>query len=144
ISLKSSISVSPKRSITVEDPNLDQVEIPLKREKYSPERVAAFQKPNKRGKQSRDRRYSCSECEKTFDRPSALASHRKTHSQLREFTCTLCSSAFKFKHDMERHLRRHTGDKPYPCSHCDQVFYRSDTMTNHMKTKHPDVSAPSY
>ncbi|KAK9765964.1 hypothetical protein K7432_005312 [Basidiobolus ranarum] len=90
-------------------------------------------------KQSRGREFICLVCGKPFDRPSALESHRKTHSQVREFACILCSRAFKFKHDMERHLRKHTGEKPYPCWYCKQGFYRSDTLTNHMKNKHPNT-----
>ncbi len=54
-------------------------------------------------------RYSCSECYKSFSRPSSLRIHRHSHTGERPFVCATkgCGRAFSVRSNMRRHMRVH-------------------------------------
>jgi uncharacterized Zn-finger protein len=53
------------------------------------------------------RKFTCSLCNKGFDRPSALETHMNSHTGDRPFECTICPSRFSVRSNMLRHRKQH-------------------------------------
>ncbi|KAI9248098.1 hypothetical protein BY458DRAFT_526760 [Sporodiniella umbellata] len=51
-------------------------------------------------------RYPCPTCLKTFSRPSALETHRLSHTKEKPFVCTWCRKKFSVASNMRRHLKK--------------------------------------
>ncbi|KAF8317943.1 hypothetical protein DL93DRAFT_484359 [Clavulina sp. PMI_390] len=67
--------------------------------------------------QPRPRIYQCDQCDRAFDRPSALSQHMYTHTGERPHLCTLCNTRrFATASNLYRHMRtcRGTGAVPQP------------------------------
>ncbi|XP_023139372.2 transcription factor E4F1 [Amphiprion ocellaris] len=88
-------------------------------------------------KVSRDGRYVCQLCEKTFKTTNILRTHMKTHSDQKNFSCDLCGTSFRTKGSLIRHNRRHTDERPYRCTLCGQSFRESGALTRHLKALTP-------
>ena len=48
--------------------------------------------------------YKCQDCPRTFEKPSRLETHRRSHSDEKMFNCELCYQAFKYKGSLNRHI----------------------------------------
>ena len=49
--------------------------------------------------------FKCQECPRTFEKPSRLEIHRRSHSDEKIFNCELCFQTFKYKGSLNRHIR---------------------------------------
>ncbi|XP_048485107.1 zinc finger protein 84 isoform X1 [Plutella xylostella] len=105
------------------------------------------------------KKYSCTECTKTFSQKTNLQIHMKQHSGIKDhiceicgagfycqkgllrhnlihkgerpFGCTLCPKRFIARCDLNRHLRIHSGYKPYKCNVCTMSFNAKHQLQNH-------------
>ena len=58
--------------------------------------------PNSSDK-SKDKTYSCSQCDASFSKPYKLKCHvTQVHENKRPFKCTVCDESFKVKHHLQR------------------------------------------
>ncbi|XP_075201159.1 uncharacterized protein LOC142303567 [Anomaloglossus baeobatrachus] len=100
---------------------------------------------------TRDKPYSCSECEICFNKKSQLILHLKasqcgkcltqksaliSHNIIHKgkpFSCPECVKCFTLKSKLIQHLKIHTGEKPFSCSECRKCFVRKSTLDLHIK-----------
>lgn len=106
------------------------------------------------------RPFKCNDCDKSFNRNSALKSHRLIHLKCRPFICRLCSKAFIDQRSLDRHSRIHTrGTDNYlirtlslsvqpiishflseitlfECTHCTVKCSRRDNIRRHVRNIH--------
>ncbi|XP_078507364.1 uncharacterized protein LOC144767887 [Lissotriton helveticus] len=80
------------------------------------------------------RRYSCTECVKSFKTKTELTRHQRTHSGERPYHCTLCGNRFSLRHHLIGHQRTHTGERPYQCVECKKRFTFKGNLKKHQRT----------
>ncbi|XP_039648877.1 zinc finger protein 420-like isoform X1 [Perca fluviatilis] len=76
--------------------------------------------------------FSCSECEKRFERKGHLKTHMRTHRRGKQLNCSVCKKAFKHRGHLQQHMETHTGQKPFSCSVCKKAFTESGSLNKHM------------
>ena len=77
--------------------------------------------------------YKCDNCDKTFNRPSALKLHTLSHFGIKIFTCNVCNKSFSYKCNLKTHMRIHSGEKPYQCNICLRRFTAQGQLTDHLR-----------
>jgi len=80
--------------------------------------------------------YTCSLCQKGFNKTSHLKVHWRKHSGERPYHCIWqnCNKNFTRSDELKRHERTHTGERNHSCSKCEKKFTRSDHLKKHIKT----------
>ncbi|XP_063052574.1 gastrula zinc finger protein XlCGF26.1-like [Engraulis encrasicolus] len=125
--------------------------------------------PSKKTKQERRTRaktlcHTCSVCNMSFGRLSALRLHQRTHNKkttspqksqpttleealnpsegvkkrllslAKPHKCRECGKSFRRAGNLKDHHNIHTGEKPYPCSLCEKAFSQKSSIMTHLIT----------
>ncbi len=77
--------------------------------------------------------HTCHFCRKTFNSPSGLAVHIRTHTGERPYKCHHCEKAFSTTGVRNVHERTHTGEKPYQCGFCTKHFANASNLAQHQR-----------
>ncbi|WP_341963864.1 C2H2-type zinc finger protein [Pseudomonas sp. RC10] len=83
--------------------------------------------------QTRNRKYGCENCEKSFATPSLLQRHLRTHTGEKPYRCEVCEKSFSLLYLLQRHQQSHTGEKPHRCDICEQSFSQSAHLLRHRR-----------
>uniref|UniRef100_A0A8C8AU64 C2H2-type domain-containing protein n=1 Tax=Otus sunia TaxID=257818 RepID=A0A8C8AU64_9STRI len=87
-----------------------------------------------------ERRYLCTECQKTFKLKVRFLKHKQNHtlkSHVTSYICTECGKNFGRYAEVIRHQRTHTGDKPYKCMLCEKSFLEIMRLASGLPTATP-------
>ena len=80
---------------------------------------------------SGERKYSCIQCNKSFQIASKLKNHIITHGTKRPFKCNQCDQSFKLSNSLKAHNLVHTDRNFRKCKVCDKALTRKG-LTGHM------------
>ncbi|XP_034065744.1 zinc finger protein 189-like [Gymnodraco acuticeps] len=82
---------------------------------------------------SGEKPFSCSVCEKSFAKSRHLKDHMRIHTGEKAFSCSVCEKSFAWKGYLNLHLRIHTGEKPFSCSICKKAFAVRGSLKDHIR-----------
>ena len=81
--------------------------------------------------------YTCTICNKVFDRPYRLTRHLNIHDPNRpRVSCQICDRSFTRLDTLENHIKSmHSEERPYTCPYasCQKNFAMQTALTNHLK-----------
>ncbi|XP_078688842.1 uncharacterized protein LOC144920504 [Branchiostoma floridae x Branchiostoma belcheri] len=83
---------------------------------------------------SGEKPYACSRCSYAAADSSSLKKHVRTHTNERPFKCQICPYASRNSSQLIVHLRSHTGDCPFHCQLCEAKFKIKSDLKRHMRT----------
>ncbi|AWO98066.1 putative zinc finger protein 2 -like [Scophthalmus maximus] len=76
-------------------------------------------------------RYHCGQCEKGFTSPSGYYQHQRLHKRGRIFSCSQCNKGFLCSYSLKQHERLHAGPSNL-CTICGKSFSKAG-ITRHMQ-----------
>ncbi|XP_040178179.1 uncharacterized protein LOC120910488 [Rana temporaria] len=86
-----------------------------------------------------EREYCCPQCPKTFRDKSNYQRHKKSHTVVvKRFTCTECGKSFSSPTQLTIHARTHSRQK-FECAHCGKNFKNNWSLNKHTKTHKPKM-----
>ena len=76
--------------------------------------------------------FSCNLCEALFEKKKQLNSHKNiTHNDRKKYSCSDCPKTFKTSSGLKQHILRHKGEKPFKCGNCDASFTTKAHLQSH-------------
>ncbi|CAG9785136.1 unnamed protein product [Diatraea saccharalis] len=79
------------------------------------------------------KKFSCTQCPKTFSQKSNLIAHAKQHSGVKDHICEICGAGFYSQKSLVRHNLIHKGERPFPCNLCNKRFIARCDLTRHLR-----------
>ena len=81
---------------------------------------------------SKQKRFTCAQCRKTFTRSSSL----RVHTGEQSYRCHFGQKEFALLNHLINPIRVHTGEKPYQCGSCQMKFRNSASLNYHNTRVH--------
>lgn len=82
------------------------------------------------------RKFTCSICDKKFNRLSNLKDHLTTHSDFKPFRCFVCLKEFSTSSNLSKHKQLHSVDKKFSCLECERKFSQKIHLQRHLGRVH--------
>ncbi|XP_058835378.1 zinc finger protein 723-like [Topomyia yanbarensis] len=82
-------------------------------------------------KHTKDWRYACDFCPKSFATRSVLTRHRRIHTNERPYECDQCGARFKAHDAHRKHMRIHTREVKHHCDVCNRDFIWQSSWAMH-------------
>ncbi|XP_075420918.1 zinc finger protein 646 isoform X2 [Tenrec ecaudatus] len=111
-------------------------------EQYLAESVVNFtggQEPTQAPPAEEERRYKCSQCDKTYKHAGSLTNHRQSHT-LGIYPCAICFKEFSNLMALKNHSRLHAQYRPYRCPHCPRAFRLPLELLEHQHSHEDEKS----
>ncbi|KAF2882738.1 hypothetical protein ILUMI_23471 [Ignelater luminosus] len=83
---------------------------------------------------TKEKNFKCEICEKSFIHKQQLTNHQKTHVGTKEFKCSFCAKDFMLKQQLQIHEKIHTGEKNFACTMCEKAFITKQQLQNHINS----------
>ncbi|XP_061394224.1 zinc finger protein 260-like [Musca vetustissima] len=77
--------------------------------------------------------FTCDECQKQFRFMHRLEEHKQRHSKQLKFICEICNLGCCTRADYNLHMRHHSNDRRFQCSMCPKAFVRSADLKTHIR-----------
>ncbi|MFT7806932.1 zinc finger protein 408 isoform X1 [Arapaima gigas] len=87
--------------------------------------------PNLFNFDTRERRYKCDVCDKSFFQLCHLKKHKFTHSDFKPYLCTECGKSYSSQESFRAHLLMHKGERPFKCQQCDKSYGLKRDLKEH-------------
>lgn len=82
------------------------------------------------------------EADNKIETPSQkTTSTNKTEKTDKKYTCSICDRSFQRSNHLKRHILSHKDEKPFDCKLCDKTFKRSDHLKSHISIKHDNTKS---
>ncbi|XP_026753787.3 zinc finger protein 813-like isoform X1 [Galleria mellonella] len=79
------------------------------------------------------KRYSCTQCSRTFAQKGNLLVHMKQHTGIKDHICEVCGAGFYSQKSLVRHNLIHKGERPFPCNLCTKKFIARCDLNRHLR-----------
>ncbi|XP_053602622.1 myoneurin-like isoform X2 [Plodia interpunctella] len=79
------------------------------------------------------KRYTCTQCPRTFAQKGNLLTHTKQHSGVKDQICEICGAGFYSQKSLVRHNLIHKGDRPFSCNLCNKTFIARCDLNRHLR-----------
>ena len=84
--------------------------------------------------------YQCHLCEYATPVKPYLERHLRCHSREKPFSCDQCEYRCSRNCNLAKHKLIHTSrEKTFPCEQCSRSYLSKSSLVFHVKTKHPNV-----
>ncbi|PIO26664.1 hypothetical protein AB205_0184940, partial [Aquarana catesbeiana] len=83
---------------------------------------------------STDKRFSCTECGKSFFFKFNLDEHKRSHTVEKPLSCPDCGKCFLKKAHLSQHQKSHAEEKPFSCPECGKRFLKKSHISLHQKS----------
>ncbi|XP_024274379.1 zinc finger protein 408 [Oncorhynchus tshawytscha] len=80
---------------------------------------------------TRERRYTCDQCDKSFFQLYHLKKHKFTHLDLKPYLCTECGRNYSSQENFRAHLLMHKGERPFKCQQRDKSYGLKRDLKEH-------------
>ncbi|KAM4696151.1 uncharacterized protein WCC33_014891 [Rhinophrynus dorsalis] len=88
----------------------------------------------KKRKGTRDKHFSCNECEKHFTSLYHLSVHKNTHTSEKQYICGKCGIPFPSRYSLSAHKRTHKVEEGFRCCECGEDFPYKSSLIVHQRT----------
>ena len=85
---------------------------------------------------SKESKYFCPDCPKSFSLEINFLHHKKLHKMGRNFRCDQCGKSFKMKHHLSNHMLSHSDEMPFKCNYCGRRFRMKHQIKAHVMRLH--------
>lgn len=82
------------------------------------------------------KKFTCSICDKKFNRLSNLKDHLTTHSDFKPYQCLVCLKEFSNSSNLSKHRQLHNVKKNFSCLDCDRKFSQKVHLQKHLTRVH--------
>jgi C2H2-type zinc finger/Zinc finger, C2H2 type len=86
--------------------------------------------------------FKCKICSYTVSRPKFLELHLQTHSKNKPYSCDQCEKTFIWKGALRSHLVNHQSEserKLYICPTCSRKYQTAGSLASHKKSAHSEI-----
>ncbi|CAK1590368.1 unnamed protein product [Parnassius mnemosyne] len=88
--------------------------------------------PRKEG----EKKYSCTQCSKSFTRICGLRYHMAKHTDVRRFLCPKCGKCFHMANGLRQHLLSHKEIPQFKCGFCNKTYKSRQSLKEHFRVAH--------
>ena len=85
---------------------------------------------------SKNRKYECDQCHKTYSSPQHLYTHKQSAHNGVKYACDQCDYKANQKTNLTRHVQSKHNFVKYACDWCDQQFTCQQYLDMHIQSKH--------
>ncbi|XP_021200927.1 zinc finger protein 239 isoform X1 [Helicoverpa armigera] len=79
------------------------------------------------------KRYTCTQCPRSFAQKSNLLVHAKQHTGIKDHICEICGAGFYSQKSLVRHNLIHKGERPFSCNLCTKRFIARCDLNRHLR-----------